>query len=933
MKRSSFLLVFLFSFLLLGCNNRIPTFHIERLAQQRYDVGDAVPVLEYEGNGVVKYLTRSGVTGIIDLKHGTIWKDSISQFRLYGMPYQLIDSLSLISFRDNGIHIGDSILRIPKKGEHYSAYKSIPIDDNGSLLSVTSNGIYLYKNDGEAYNEGILLYPESNISSTIDSVRFVDLVKFDDHTYYAAGNLGVVNIDLNNKRASLEKGNYAPVGCISHLRVSEKDNKRTLFAYGINTVYIKEDSWKKPHYWDGPEGVLQTFVENVNGQEREWLIGFAKDIELYERTGEEGYLCKAIILDEQSSGMSCLNDRIRACAIDANEYGIVLARGRYIYLIPSSLILSSSEPVLSAYADKNNLYCTVGDHDEPRLYRATITDNGLEQSGFHMIIPRYGSVFGVRGSHAFVQIGNKIQEITLSSSRTIKTDTLNRLVSARMDPDGVPVYLCQDIILAYGDTLDSRIKGLPNQADFYPQAFVSMIGGDNPEIIISSIHEGLFILKREEKGRWTPESIPNKGFFFWDDEYDPAILMEKCSNDIVYFYTQKGRIGKLSRTPSGWEINGLGEPSSIPIDEMATDGRDLLGINYFTRGVIDLLSNNKMYEELQINSLCGILERGFVFSCDDGLYCSWDLSEPMSFNLSRVESLKRDYPTMVLASGIILSSVFILLILIIVLYLTGYIIIKSNSLSSVDHEVLKNQTTIETSEQSASQSSNSSSKQTFDKELNALIVSMKKKDDPSSFSDYFDHLDNAVRSSIGQDYSWGCAICKQLKGELELVRKYFDFLSTIESAFQAKFMTKEETTSMIESVKGKYAIFDEELRQKNSSSLAELDYLLKGFTRTENDSIQVRAYFVLPCSFIGRDANKKKNIEDFIKLDTFRPIKSDYKAGRGRFCGNLRDLVRQRRNEGRGIGLVALIGYGIMKEKNYEMTMKTYGEYPRAVLS
>ena len=130
-----------FDTLFAGCNPSKEPFRsrISQMASRRYEMEDAVPALEYEGEGVVRSITRGGESGVIHLDQRTVRKDSVQEYRQYGMPYQVIDSLKLVSSSDKGSHYSayetcergtlerfDSVARVPYSVKTFPAPQALP---------------------------------------------------------------------------------------------------------------------------------------------------------------------------------------------------------------------------------------------------------------------------------------------------------------------------------------------------------------------------------------------------------------------------------------------------------------------------------------------------------------------------------------------------------------------------------------------------------------------------------------------------------------------------------------------------------------------------------------------------------------------------------------------------------------------------------------
>lgn len=931
--------------LVLGCRGSQEPIHIgvNKLKAVSFQMEDAIPVLSYKEDGIVLFLSRTGIVGEIDLKTYTVRKDSTSRFRQYGMPYQFIDGLALASFSDNGILIGNKHLMIRDKGSHYSAYKSIPINNDRDLISVTSDGVFLFTNIADVGKDSIgrRLFPVPERLSVIDSVRFLDIVRWDEETFYAAGHCGVVEIRLGKNDTLVTKDPFFEKNKtgVSLLRV---DENRILYAYGENGMLYKREkgsSWKSEK---GTPGVSHVVVERTNRMEREWRFVFDRPTEVWEnrlteRSPYEEKILKASIDDEESTGIQTLNDRIHNYVVDAGDYGIVVARGRYIYVIPKQAILTDSEPAYSACLGKDGkIYIKAGVYGEySGLFSSAISgeqskrtvgdDNAsvdewsLTRPSYIRDIPREGKLVGVRRDTVVIQSGNTVQFYPFTSGK-MKEHSYERLVSARLDDDGEVLCLTQNAILAYGDTLDFKKARVRTPADYYPQTFIPVVAGENPVLAIATLHAGIVILRRNEEKEWEPVSVDDHGLLVRDSSfYDTAVLME-VSNPNIFICTKKGRVGILSPSSDGWEAKEICDSLPLPIDDIAVDGESFFWINYFRQGWNRLESDGTAARasHLTINGLCPVPDKGVVFACREGVYGSWD--REMDPNPVLLPSgwfvFSHNYPVLsrwLLIGGVVFLIVALLIIAIIIL---GFGRLKREWRIIIPEvgskaELLKGGTSIEES--------------FFNEAWKAFVSSM----DASSKS-YVQYLHRVVlsliRNSDKYDWKWGRAICQRLQDEGALVQRYFQFLSIVEKTYRDKIDIEDSKDN--KSVSQSYDYFSATLLQ---TTLAREELVaLCGKSRT--NEAQVKSYFMSPFVAHSQDVDYKW-FGTFRNLDSHYRRITEFRKGKGRIGMSLKNLVENRRKEHKGVGIVVLSGiWGLSEDRiDYYTDNQSFVITPRTI--
>lgn len=899
MKRLCHIVFALFplSGLLLGCDkSREPArLRIEQISSERYQMDDAVSALEYEGKGLVRYITRSGESGKIDLNQHITCKDAAPRHQQYGMPYQIIKSINLVSSSDDGIRVEGKSLLIPEKRNHYSAYKTIPFHGGDSLLSVTSDGVFLFTKRGGEYGEGERLFPLSDKDRHIDAVRFLDIVRTDGKTFFAGGHMGLVKIRLtpSGPIAEEEKGlNSKRCGGITHLRYDE--GSQTLYAYAANgQVYMNPENSD----WISEKrtaGVVCSFVEEVEGQKREWLIGCDQATSIW-----KGGTLIALIDDEESSGMQTLNNRLHFHSVEAPGFGYVLSRGRYIYVILQKALLSESVPVLSVcLGSDDKLYFKAGLFGEMSgLYRADYDNTGVKRPVYVRDIPRYGKIIAVKGYTAIVQSGNTIQSFSISNNSTpTQEGPYDRLVSARLDNKGNLIRLTQNAIHAYDYVLDNVVAGIENPADYYPQAFVPAQADSC--VVISTIHKGIVVLRKGKDGIENM-TVEGNDFFLTDGDPDTAILLENYSEreghsvkgsdknweDLIYFYTKNGRIGLLSCDTTGvWKVKGLDSGAPLPerMDEIAPSQEKLYGINYFTRGwrAIDQPDKTPKKQHLRINGMCTVPGMGVVFACQEGVYCSWGSTEVPNPILapSGWIGLYHDYPTLARALAIGFAAFLLLCMIIIAVLIIRQ---RGNGL-----EATLEDTTVD----------ESSDKQAFKSGWSAVVTSL---EGPPVM--YVERLGRVVHRLVGEDYTWGVAICRRLQSESDLVRSYFEFLSSIGNAYQAKHnYTGFEDNKEVSDA---YKDFSRALL-KSETGREELLALNKTAKPEEE---QVKTYFMTPYESLSKD---KENtwFGQFIKMNGHHIRVNNFLNEKGNFGSALQPLVENRKGNCDAIGIVILAG-------------------------
>ena len=892
--------VFAMILFLSGCikKQEIASLRIDQVASQRYEIEDAVPVLEYKDSGIVVYLTRSGESGEINIVRNTKEKHSNHYFRQFGMPYQMQDTLTkLVSSSDKGIRVEDKPLSINDKGNHYSAYKSLWVDETkGSLLSATSDGIYLFERDYSGKYRETRLYPDpqDSLPKSIKEVRFLDLVKWDEDTYYAAGHAGILRINLKTRETASERGANAPMGVgISHLRVSREGSERTLLAYGENGLLYKKGD-KTNAKWTNQTcipGVIQSFVESE--EHREWLIRFDQATEVWEDRGESS-ACVAYIVDEQPSGMRTLNDRIHFCAVDAQEYGYVLARGRFIYVIPKHAVLLQSEPVLSACFGDNDryIYCKAGIHGKySGLYRVDISGKRFGDVKHLRDMPTYAHIIGIKDGRAIIQAGDLIQEVSLKQDKVFNEKRYERLVQARMDPNREILVLTQNELLAYGDTLDNRKAGVDQPSDYYPQTFLPLAGGNNPEVCISTIHEGVLVLKKDDKGKWNRLTVNNNHYFLRGPDYDPVILMTQASDrysNLIYLCTQEGHLFQMSRSmEEGWDITPFkNEEKTLPvrIDEMAADSSGFYGLNYFSRGLMNLSERDISSKEvhLKINNLCTVPGKGIVYSCQEGLYCNWintQTTRPISINVS---SFWEDF-------GLNKTIVFVVGVMLLVL--------AAVSLTMLYLKRKKKQG-IRAEQEKKENKPDSCSSQDFDIKWQELTETMEGID-----ARYLQQMRKVITKKLGESRKCCCETCDILMKEKLLIEKYFKFVSAMETIYKEEKC--EEKT--LEELNKLYDAFYESIHL--TPSAAE-DFRAIGI-KDRQEQKQVRSYFLLP---IKCREFRSDSLPDWVHSFKFASVVSHYSAissyrnSNGAFSPGLNKWLNSCLRDGKGLGLITIIG-------------------------
>lgn len=915
-------------FLFLGCGRheeRVVRLRIDQIASQRYVLDDAVPVVEYEGKGIVRYVTRRGESGEIDLNRHTIQKDTGAPYRQYGMPYQLIDRIALVSSSDKGIRVGGRSLMIPDKGDHYSAYRSMQINPEGDILSVTSDGIFLFVKD----SVGRRLYPGPAKGNSIDVVRFVDLY-YDgkNNTYYAAGPPGVVKIKFDNggKESVEEDPFFRTAGIkVTHIEV---DNGRgnndiaTLVAYADDgKVYRKNtgSKWRENERNAVHDGISVTFSEEVNGTSREWRLGFDRPTEVWEKPAGENVVWKlqALVDDEESAGMQTLNGRIHSYAADAGKYGYVIARGQYIYTVPRQVHLSLSQPVLSICQAGDVLYFKAGSHGEvSSLYRAEISKNDwtIGAPEYLRSIPGYGELIGVVEKEVIVRSGEDVLRGPLKESRwdRKKTTHYERLVEVRLDDKGEALCLTQNALIAYGDTLDYRKAFRDNSADpaeYYPQTFASIIGGENPEVAISTIHRGIVVLKKQDKKLWVPVRVEGNTLLErWEGHPDPVVLMEKAPDlssgngrQKIFLYTQRGRVCEMSYRGDRWVLEVTNDRPQH-IDVMASGGEnELFGIDYFSSGCFDATAGDRQiqYANLKINDLCYVPHKGFVFACKEGIYGTWASNgkQPSPVPpLSWWDDLYQRNPRLVkrLAVGLIL--VFTLPVLLIAVLILGWGHWRRGKQRGVG-AVAENQAEDERNKKASVRlEADPSAAGAFGKAWTAFSDKI----DPS-YGRFTTGLGRLVRGLIRDDWTWGCAICRQLEGECALVNRYFEFLSAIEECYREKKYDADRVEPLFLSFLNTVS--------QTPTAREEFDALR---ISSNNKQRQVRTFFILPIKIDKPDYDEVW-FDDYVHLSTHYGEISSYRNGSGtffKFDKQLNEpnlLVKTRRKEAEGIGLILMI--------------------------
>lgn len=901
--------------LFLGCNSheeQVVRLRIDQIASQRYVLDDAVPVVEYEGNGIVRYVTRRGESGEIDLNRHTIQKDTGAPYRQYGMPYQLINSIALVSSSDKGIRVGERSLVIPDKGNHYSAYKSMPISPEGDILSVTSDGIFLFGKD----SVGRRLYPNPANGNSIDVVRFVDLC-YDNRnkTYYAAGPPGVVKIKIDNEgKVSIEEDPFFREDGIyvTHVRVDTVGAIATLVAYADDgKVYRKKtgSKWREDEGNVVHDGITVSFFE----QEalREWRLGFDRPTEVWEKpAGENGvWRLQALIDDEESAGRQALNGRIHCYAADAKEYGYVIARGQYIYTIPGQTHLSLSQPVLSICQDGDALYFKAGtDGEVSRLYRTKISKNGwtIGAPDYLRTIPRYGELIGVVDKEVIVRSGDEVLRgpLKVSCWNRKKTKHYERLVQVQMDDKGETLCLTQNALIAYGDTLDYKKAfrdDSANPAEYYPQTFVSIIGGENPEVAISTIHRGIVILKRQDESIWETVRVEGNHLLErWEGNPDPAVLMELApgladgsDRKKIFLYTQRGRICEMSYRDGKWLLEVRNDRPQH-IDVLASSGdNELFGIDYFSSGCFDAtMSERKIqYTNLKINDLCYVPQGGFVFACKEGIYATW-----LNNGSQPTPVLYQRYPRLVKWLPIGLILLLALPVLLIAVLILGRGHLKKGRQRGTGPDTGSEAEDERSVTASVSPEADSSETGAFKDAWAAFSDKIN-----PSYERFTAGLGRLVSCLIGSDWAWGCAICRQLEGESGLVNKYFEFLSAIQDCYREKKYDENRMGPLFLSL----------LNTVNQTPTAKEEF---DALRISNNSKQrqVRTFFILPIKIDKPDYDEVW-FDGYVHLSTHYGEISSYRNGSGTFfkfdkqLDEPNPLVKSRRAETLGIGLILLI--------------------------
>ena len=906
------------AFLFYGCNHheeQVVRLRLDQIAYQRYVLNDAVPVVEYEGNGIVRYVTRRGESGEIDLKRHTIQKDTGAPYRQYGMPYQLIDSIALVSSSDKGIQVGGRSLIIPDKGNHYSAYRSVQINPEGDILSVTSDGIFLFGKD----DVGRRLYPDPAKGNSIDIVRFVDLC-YDsrNRTYYAAGPPGVVKIKIDDKgEVSIEEDKFFRRSGIkvTHIRVDYVGGNKgivALVAYADDgKVYRKKagSEWWEDERSMIHDGITVSFFEK--DALRELRLGFDRPTEVWEKpTGENGvWKLQALIDDEESTGMQTLNGRIHCYAVEAEEYGYVIARGRYIYTVSNQVHLSPSQPVISICQDGDVLYFKAGtDGEMSHLYRVKISKEGWTVGApeYLRTIPRYGELIGVVDKEVIVRSGEEVLRGPLKVSRwnRKKTKHYERLVQVRMDDKGELLCLTQNALIAYGDTLDYKMALRDDSADpaeYYPQTFVSIIGGENPEVAISTIHRGIVVLKKQDKRIWVPIRVEGNTLLErWEGHPDPVVLMEKApglpggnGRKKIFLYTQRGRVCEMSYHDGSWILEVKNDRPQH-VDVLASSGdKELFGVDYFSSGCFDAMANDKQiqYANLNINDLCYVPEKGFVFACKEGIYATWvnNGNQPIPVLYQRNPRLAKWLPI-----GLIIF--FTLPVLLIAVLILGWGHLKKG----------KQKETEPTAGREAEDGRNVTASVSPEVDSSETIAF---KDAWAAFSDKIDPsyarftagLGRLVSGLIGDNWAWGCAICRQLESESGLVNKYFEFLLAIQECYREKKYDEDRVEPLFLSLLNTVSL--------TPTAKDEFDAL-----RISNNSKQrqVRTFFILPIKIDKPDYDEVW-FDGYVHLSTHYGEISSYRNGSGTFfkfdkqLNEPNPLVKSRRAKTLGIGLILLI--------------------------